>query len=166
MRKAAFAPRIEALLGGCDQSAAASAVSSEIVADLVGVSRRRIEQLAGEGVVPRIAPGRYDQREVVRAYCEFLRAGASGRGTADKGYRDERTRLAKVQADKIAQQNAVSSGELVAVSDVAAAWSSILADVRAAMLAIPSRVQGIDRHAVETLDREIREALEGLADAG
>ncbi|GLK67037.1 hypothetical protein [Hansschlegelia plantiphila] len=166
MSKAAFTSRIASILGDDDDPPSIEVVNAAAVGDLVGVTGRRIEQLASDGVILRIGVGRFDKRASVRAYCDFLRAGATGRGNVDKAYRDAKTRAAAAQAEKIETANAVAAGELVSAADVAAAWSTILADVRAAMLAIPSRVQGIDRHAIELLDREIREALEGLADAG
>lgn len=76
---------------------------------------------------------------------------------------DERRRLVREQADREAHRNAVTRGELVAAADVKAEWESILTDVRAAMLAVPSRLPELDRAAVERMDREIRSALEALA---
>jgi len=57
---------------------------------------------------------------------------------------------------------------LVKSSEVERAWAAVLRDVRAAMLAVPSRcgatLPHLTAHDIAELDREIRNALEGLAD--
>ncbi|RWQ89267.1 MAG: DNA packaging protein [Mesorhizobium sp.] len=138
-------------------------VNAAKLADLIDLSEARVVALARSGAIPRVSAGRYDQREAVRAYIRYVRANPLGRKSNDPALADERRRLVREQADREAHRNAVARGELVAAADVKAAWESILTDVRAAMLAIPSRVPELDRATVERLDREIRTALEALA---
>ena len=77
------------------------------------------------------------------------------------------TRQAKAAAEKLELQNAVARREMVRAADVESAWAGVLRDVRAAMLAIPSRVQSriprLTAHDVSELDLEIREALAEMA---
>jgi hypothetical protein len=50
---------------------------------------------------------------------------------------------------------------------VANEWRSIITDLRAAVLAVPSRVagrMGMDRATTAALDTEIRDAMEAIAD--
>lgn len=58
-------------------------------------------------------------------------------------------------------------GELVSADAVSREWASILRDLRNAMLAVPSRCGATLPHLtstdVATLEREIRIALEGVA---
>jgi len=81
----------------------------------------------------------------------------------------EKIRQSREAADKLALQNAASRGELVRSSDVESAWSNVLRDVRAMMLAVPSRcgasLPHLSAHDVGAIDTEIKSALRGLADA-
>lgn len=137
-------------------------VNSAVLADLIDLTENRVVALARTGAIPRVSKGRYDQREAVRAYIRYLRQNPTGRKSVDPALADERRRLVREQADREAIRNAVTRGELVAAADVKATWESILTDVRAAMLAIPSRLP-VDRATADRLDREIRAALEALA---
>ena len=87
--------------------------------------------------------------------------------TTDPRYLAEKIRLANAQAVKVELQNAQVRNELLSAKDVEAEWSAILRDLRAAMLAVPSRVQQrlphLSAHDVSEIDREIRDALAGLA---
>ena len=150
-------------------SAPTGLISEATLSDLLGLTSRRVRDLATDGVIPKVGPALYDQRESVRAYCEWLRNKAAlGRGSTDPEYKAERTRLAREQADKIAQQNATARGEYLPASEVTATWSGILRDVRSAMLAVPSRIQArlsdLTAHDIDQIDREIRDALEALSD--
>lgn len=141
-------------------------VDADTVASWLGLTPRRVIGLAKEGAIPTVGRGRYDLRAAVAGYCDALRRSAAGRGVVDKDYRDARTRAASAQAAKLEAVTALATGDLVKASDVAVTWSAILTDVRAALLAVPSRLPELDRKAAARVDEEIRLALEGLADAG
>ena len=70
-----------------------------------------------------------------------------------------RERLAIAQAVKTELQTAVIAGELVKAADVERAWFAALRNLRARLLAIPSRLTVFT---AETVDREIRAALNEL----
>lgn len=74
---------------------------------------------------------------------------------------EAQARLAEIKA-------ATLEGRLVDVDDVKAAWARIALDIRAGLLAIPSRVGarlGYDPAAVAELEAEIRLQIEALAAA-
>jgi phage terminase Nu1 subunit (DNA packaging protein) len=83
--------------------------------------------------------------------------------TTDPEYLAAKIKLANEQAEKIAVQNAAARRALLPAKAVEAEWSSILREVRAGMLALPSRLQQrlphLSLHDVATIDREIRDAL-------
>ncbi|MEC5321754.1 hypothetical protein [Aurantimonas sp. A3-2-R12] len=149
---------IEALVGTVGKQP----ITTDELADLLDLSVNRVLMLARSGHIPRVSKGRFERRAAVRGYIAYLRENPVGRKSADPALADERRRLVREQADREAHRNAVARGELVAAADVKAEWESILTDVRAAVLAIPSRLPDLDR---ERLDHEIRSALEALADA-
>ncbi len=78
-------------------------------------------------------------------------------------------RLATAQAELAEIRAAKLRGELVPAADVEREWSSILADLRQQLLAIPSRVGAklaLPRETVAALDAEIVAALAALAAQG
>lgn len=138
-------------------------VTAADLSEWLNLSPARIHALAREGVIPR-TDGRFDLQAAVRAYVERLRAGQKGRQSTNPDLNAERLRLARANAEKIELANAKTRAALVPVPEVEAAWASVLRDVRAAMLAIPARVQQrlghLTAHDVQSIDREVRDALE------
>lgn len=158
---------------GAAQSVPAIANESEM-ALLVGLTANRVRTLARDGMMIRAGRGQYDVRASLLTYIEDLRSKAARMGPGAKSaplnsdLNAEKLRLAKQQADKIELQNAAARTELVKTSDVERAWAAVLRDVRATLLAVPSRcgasLPHLTAHDVAELDREIRNAMEGLAD--
>lgn len=136
------------------------------VAALLGVTTRRLNQLAVEGVAVRTAPGTFDAPATVQAYIASITGKVAGK-SASLDLDRERARLACEQADAQGLKNAVSRGEFVPAADVEREWRDIIGTVRAAMLAVPPRCRR--RHSafgaaeVDIIDREIRDALEALS---
>lgn len=128
----------------------------------------RISALAREGRIPRRADGRFDLQAAIRGYVESLRlkSGASALASNPE-LNAEKIRLARANAEKVEAANARARGELAALSDVEREWAGILRDVRAALLALPSRAAArlghLTPHDVAMLDREVRAVLEELA---
>lgn len=142
------------------------------LAGLLGVGGSRIRTLARDGILVRSGKGRFDTRKSLSGYLENLRvhaarAGRPGDEPTDP-HKRERTRLAREQADATALKNAQLRGELVPVAETLRAWQIVLRDVRAGMLAVPSRYAAsqphLTAHDIEALTAEIKHALEGLAD--
>jgi phage terminase Nu1 subunit (DNA packaging protein) len=128
----------------------------------------RVSALAREGRIPRRADGRFDLQAAIRGYVESLRLKTSGSTlAANPELNSERIRLARANAEKVEAANARARGELAALSDVEREWAGILRDVRAALLALPSRAAArlghLTAHDVDTLNREVRAVLEELA---
>jgi phage terminase Nu1 subunit (DNA packaging protein) len=160
----AYDPDIEAVLGGSPEPADADTVSADEVGAWLGVNGTQVHRLARQGVIPRTDDKRFDLRAAILAYATHLRDARQGRTTTDPELNAEKLRLARANAEKIELANAKTRAALVPVADVEAAWASVLRDVRAAMLAIPARVQQrlghLTAHDVQMIDREVRDALE------
>lgn len=113
---------------------------------------------------------RYNLLESTKNYVTHLRGIASGRGGAKniESLTDERARLAKEQADSQELKNAIMRGEYVSATEVEFTWCEIMRRVRSKVISVPSRVQQmlahLTVHDVETIDRELRAALEDVAD--
>jgi phage terminase Nu1 subunit (DNA packaging protein) len=93
--------------------------------------------------------------------------------TPNKGGRpvaDHRQQLVLAQAEGQRIKNAKMLGELVPAADVERAWTQAVLDLRAGLLAIPSRLGarlGLTPAQLAALDAELRDAMTALAsDAG
>ncbi len=74
--------------------------------------------------------------------------------------------LTQANAAKVELQNAKAKGDLLDAATVRAEWLTVASDIRARLLAVPSRVAAtlaLDRAAAAALDGEIRRALIDLA---
>lgn len=141
--------------------------STASIADLLGITPRSVTELSRKGVLTALGRGCWPVRDSVRNYTAHLREQAAGRSDSAT-LTEERTRLAREQADKVAMANAVARREMVPSSEVQSAWAGVLRDVRAGMMAVASRcgssLSHLTPHDVATIDAEIRSALEALAD--
>jgi phage terminase Nu1 subunit (DNA packaging protein) len=143
-------------------------VKTKVMAHLLGVSVRRVNQMAAEEMAVKTAPGTFDAAATIQNYIAHITGKAGNRESA-LDLNAERARLAKEQADQIALKNTLARGEALDAEAVAREWESIIADVRSAMLAVPGRLRrragsALDAAAIGLVDHEIREALTALAD--
>lgn len=111
------------------------------------------------------------------------KAGAKGRGNrslydlaacvgwyfSEKAFDDQRQRLAAAQAEKVEMENATRRGNLARHEDVIAFWNACIANSRARLLALPSRIaaplpQALRAEIHEHARAIIFEALQELAD--
>lgn len=137
---------------------------------LLGIAPRTVRELAGRGVVLRAGRGRYDAAGSVATYCAHLREQAAGRaGDAQAGLTVERARREREAADNLALRNAEIRRELLPAAEVERAWTEVLRDIRARMLAVPARCMArlgrLSPSEGAILDEEVRDALQGAADA-
>ncbi|WP_273281122.1 hypothetical protein [Pseudooceanicola atlanticus] len=133
----------------------------------LGLSAARVNAHARDGKIPRRDDGSFDLKPAVRAYVDSIRSRGSTLA-ANPELNEQKVRLARASAEKIELQNRKAAGDLLAAGDVEREWASVLRDVRAALLALPSRAASrlghLTAHDVETLDREVRAVLEELSD--
>lgn len=142
------------------------------MAALLGVTTTRIRDLAREGIMVKPQRGRYDVAASVKNYASRLReqAARAGRPPADASpeARSAKERLTEAQARLAESKADQAAGKLLDAAEVERAWAGILRDLRAGLLAIPSRVGAslphLTAHDVATLDRELRAAMEALSD--
>ncbi len=134
-------------------------------AALLGISRQRVNELSREGVIPKTGRGQFDPSTAVPAYCAWLRDAPERRG-GDADLKAEKLRLTREHADKAALANDLTRRALIPAEEVERAWTAILVNLRAGLLAVPARVSAraaLPRETVQILDSEVRAALEGLA---
>lgn len=104
-------------------------------ADLIGVSQQAVSELLLRGTLRR-----GDNADVwLRAYCENLREQAAGR--ASTGLVQERARLAKEQADRVAMSNQQARRELAPVNVLEIALAKVGRQIVAVLEAIPVQLK-------------------------
>lgn len=145
-------------------------------AKLVNVSPGRVSQMVAAGL-PVEADGRIDvargklwiQENISPTRSAAQAAQADLPFAAQPDAASERLRLLKEQADHAALKNAALRRELVPAAEVEREWSGVLREVRAGILAVPSRLRQVLPHLsaadVEAIDAELRRVLEELAHA-
>lgn len=129
-------------------------------ASFLGISERSFYRLVEERVIPKEADGIYVLGEVVDAYYKNL--------LGNKGLAAARTRLANAEAEMRELELAEMKGQMFRASDVSKAWTDNVINVRAKLLAIPTKISheliGKDLADINMiLKREIYEALNELA---
>lgn len=139
--------------------------------DLLGISPAMLAELKKRGIAVHYRRDAYDLAKTVNAYVTHLRDTASGRGGEEHvtSLTAERARLARGQADAQAIKNAKLRGELIEAAAVERQWSDILRQVRARILAVSPRLRQVldlDAHQANIVDREVRDALSELGNAG
>lgn len=156
---------LDDLLGDCPTTSPERGTEAQLAA-FWGVTARQVRVLVSEGVIAKSEAGIFELQASTRAYLRHLMAKAN-RKTASPELAAEKLRLTREQADAIEIKNAAARGDLVPASEVKNSWFAILRDVRAGMLAIPSRVQtrlpSLSAHEVKIIDSEIREILKETA---
>jgi terminase small subunit / prophage DNA-packing protein len=137
------------------------------LADLHGVVPGRITKWERDGlpVAERGTKGRPSQFDP-QAVQQWLDARESTAQTPDHlDLAQERARLARLQADRVALDIAVKEGQLVPASEVEAAWASLVLSARERLLALPSIAlqRGVvDAAGEDQLIQLVRESLDEL----
>jgi phage terminase Nu1 subunit (DNA packaging protein) len=145
-------------------------------AKLVGVSAGRVSHMIKDGM-PVEPDGRIDVARGklwIQANVDPKRSAAQSAQSempfaALPDAATERVRLLREQADYAALKNEEKRRELVKAVEVEREWSTLIRQARSGILAVPSRLRQLIPHLtadeVETIDAELRRALEELTHA-
>jgi len=144
-------------------------VNLATLAKLLNLSERRIQQLAREGVIPRVQTGQYDVIGAIRGYTHYIHQ----HGEKDSSsYQQAKTRLINLQAELITLRLARDQCELISATDVDNTWADRILRSRAILLGLPPRLSAqisslcqVDNpHAItRIITQGINDALDELA---
>jgi phage terminase Nu1 subunit (DNA packaging protein) len=112
-----------------------SAVSVDVIAKLLDVTSRRVQQLAKENIIPK--PKRRGEYEVAPCVISYVRYLNSLLGGEAGDLTVEKTRLTRAQAEKAEIEAARLKGELISIADAERGWSALVGAFRAKALTIP-----------------------------
>lgn len=153
----------------------------EIIAQLFGVSVRRIQQLTQEGVLPttETAEGRrYDLVPTVQSYTKYLSDKAYGKNRSE---RELELREQKLQAEiglKESQgelhrlKTEIAAGRYVAIEEITLDYQRFFVTFKKFAMSLPSRIldaitgfSEIDPLSARRLDKMIQQEIQGLLEA-
>ena len=150
-------------------------VSLDILAKVLCVSERRVQQLAKDNIVIRATDkasrGEYELISSVQGYIRFLQNEVKEGLSGSTEFKDSKTRQAKAKAEHEELKVQKLRGELVYLNDISKVWSDLMAVFKSRMRNIPNRVAPIvrqaksDGEAQKTLKTSIDEALQELSQA-
>ena len=140
-----------------------------VIARLLDLSERRVQQLSREGVIPKAERGQYDLIGSVRGYVRYLRDQALKAQAGAPDYAAERARFIRARADLAEMEADEKRRSLIAAEQIEAAWIAVLALLRTRLLALPDRLapQAFEQSTVgdtrNLIRAAIREVLDDLA---
>ncbi len=151
------------------------AVSSKVLADIIGVSDRRIRQLADEGIIVRSRQGRYILKDSIRNYIVNLKVENSAKQQEHKRNLDEVEDLATEKAKHEHTKRQISElrlalmkGKMYEEADVEMVLTDMLVTFKQKLLSLPAklsaRLENRDRAYINTtLTDEMNVVLMDLA---
>jgi phage terminase Nu1 subunit (DNA packaging protein) len=114
-------------------------VTTEQISEILGVTTRRIQQLAKENALVRVAHGKYDLPASIQKYIEYMTvADILPDGELDKAQEEAKWTQARRKKTELELQ--IMKGELHRSEDVQLVMSDMLGNFRARLLAIPSKI--------------------------
>ncbi|ALP91190.1 hypothetical protein [Clostridium butyricum] len=118
-------------------------VSSTVLSNLFGLTTRRIRQLENEGVIQKIARGKYSLQDNIKSYITYIKASADLKeNKTDEGkidYDEEHALLERRKREKMELELAAMRGTMHYSEDVERVMNDMLSNFKAKILALPSR---------------------------
>ncbi len=146
-------------------------VTAQVIGQIIGVTDRRVRQLADEGVIPKLKNGSYDLVPTINSYIRNIKIGNEADADSSKSnYDQERYLHEKAKRKKAELILGEMKGQLHDSETVEEVMTSMLSNLRSKLLAIPSKTAplliGIDDipEIQEILDIKIYESLLELSD--
>ena len=111
--------------------------TSNVVADWLAVTPRRVRQLRDEGVIAEKAPGLYDLQSCVVRYISYLR-----KGNGNTNLNDERARLTKAKREAADMENEERRGNLHSTGDIEKGLAALCLNMRGRFSGLPAKLSG------------------------
>lgn len=132
------------------------------IADSFGVTPRRVQQLAKEGM-PKSARGDYDEVACLRWYVKHLQDKMASGATRPDGEMSGRERFDTAKAEMAELDLAAKRAQVLTVADYELAMTALINPARHELLAIEARLRpSIGAEAAARCGAEIRRSLRSL----
>lgn len=132
------------------------------LAEILGLSQRRLQQLAKQNIVIKAKRGLYFLSRSVQGYIQYLRDDMLTKDEEGNQLVDHKLRLTAAKADTEEMKAARMRNELVSTRDVQVAWSEIGNTTRMRIRAVPNEV--ILRVRAAQSDAEAKEVMQKALD--
>lgn len=134
-------------------------VSTKELSETMGLSPRRIQQLAKDNIMVRVAHGKYDLPASIQTYIEMIKEESQSDGEID--YKTERALLTRAQRKRAEMELKIIEGKLHRSEDVESVMNDMLTSFRAQMLVIPGKIApsilGVTE--LEDIKKEIKDTI-------
>ena len=141
-------------------------VTSKDVAQLFGVSGRRVGQLTEDGVIEKDGRGVYDLEKTVKAYIKYLsdKAYAREESMTEAELKEQKLRaevaLKESQKDLHELKTEIAKGQYVPVEEVELDYKKFFATFKKFAMAMPSRIAGlVGAHVEPVVLRDIEKKM-------
>ncbi|MGC0371850.1 MAG: hypothetical protein DGJ47_000551 [Rickettsiaceae bacterium] len=114
--------------------------SGEVIAKLLNLSVRRVQQLAKDDIIPKSDKGKYDLVASVRGYIKYLYERAYGQNKETIDSHAEKARLLKAQAEKAELELKIMQDKYMALAEIEFLWSGMLLSFRGKILSLPTKI--------------------------
>lgn len=111
------------------------AFPARVIAALLDLTERRLQQLVAEGWIPRPMRGQYSLRDSVRGYIRYLK-----QHSRENTRGNETARLARAQATKVEMENFRRMGELAAWPQVDEVMRGLVVQMKSGHDSLPGRL--------------------------
>lgn len=111
--------------------------TSNVVADWLSVTPRRVRQLRDKGVLVEKAPDLYELKSSVVRYIDYLRHGS---GNADLN--DERAMLTRAKREAADMENKERRGNLHKTEDIEKGLAAMCLNMRGRFSGLPAKLSG------------------------
>lgn len=143
----------------------------EDLADLFGYDKRRVQQLAEEGVAVRRSQGKYAVWESIKGMILHRDSRKKNQWDGEEGgdYEAHRARLTAAKADVAEIAAKIAKGEAHDAGAVEAVWTDMLMNCRSKLLSLPSKLAPKLRKETdlavckELIEQAVHDALAELA---
>lgn len=141
-------------------------LSVDLMAKLLKLTDRRIQQLSKRGILPKAKHGKYDMLACTHAYIDYLRDQVANVQQGSPDYQRERTRWVQAKADLAAIQVLQAQANLLDAEAVAQAWAGILGMVQQRFMALPDGVAAklFEQKDLKGIRNELRQAIKDVLD--
>lgn len=182
--------KAETKSSGSDREAQDQVVRVEVIANLFGVTVRRVQQITQEGIIQTVpakdengrACRRYDLIPTVKSYIQHLSDKANGK--AQKTDREMELRAQKIEADIALRESqgelhriktSIAAGEYISIEEVRLDYAKFFTVFKKFAMSLPTRVSGMlagdldplkERKIEKEISREISDLLKSFVIAG
>lgn len=113
-------------------------VTTEQISEILGLSKRRIQQLAKEDALVRASHGKFDLPASIKSYIEYLLEREHSGDELDKA--EEEAKWTRARRQKTELELQIMRGELHRSEDVKRVMNDMLGNFRAKLLALPTKM--------------------------